>query len=133
MALAVSVAVGAARAAWPQADYGEADQLYAALAKQPHTRLTIGGGVIDVVFADGADGLNRAQVLDWIRTSATAVTTYFGRFPVSHLGLLVIADNGDKIGSAHDLRILEARRSVSMWVAPPATRPSARTGSWSTK
>src|SRR5271168_3834829 len=98
-AIVVAIAAGVAYAASTQADYGEADQLYAALAKQPHTRLTIGGGVIDVVFADGADGLDRARVLAWIRTSATAVTTYFGRFPVSHVGLLVIADDGDKIGS----------------------------------
>jgi hypothetical protein len=98
-ALAVATAVGAARTAWPLADYGSADLLYAALAKQPHTRMVIGGGDIDVVFADGANGLDRARVLSWIRTSAMAVTTYFGRFPVSHVGLLVIADDGDRIGS----------------------------------
>jgi hypothetical protein len=98
-AIAVAVTVGAAHGVWPQAGYGEADQLYAALAKQPHTRLTIDGGVIDVVFADGGDGLDRTRVLAWIRTSAIAVSTYFGRFPVSHVGLLVIADDGDKISS----------------------------------
>jgi hypothetical protein len=94
-----AIAAGAAQTAQPQADYGDPGQLYGALTKQPHTRLTIDGGVIDVVFADGADGLNRARVLDWISTSATAVGGYFGRFPVSHVGLLVIADDGDKIGS----------------------------------
>jgi hypothetical protein len=98
-ALAGALALGAVDAAWPQSDYSGADQLYTALAKQPHTRLTVGGGVIDVVFADGAEGLDRARVLAWIHTSAAAVTTYFGRFPVSHVGLMVIAEPGGKIGS----------------------------------
>ena len=78
-------------------DYTDAGALYAALRQQPHTRLSIGGGDIDVVFADGASGLDQARVLHWIRASATAVTTYFGRFPVKHVGILVIAFDGDKI------------------------------------
>lgn len=79
--------------------YDDGDSLYSALREQPHTSLSIGGGEIEVVFADGAPGLDRALILDWIRNSARAVTTYFGRFPVGHVGLLVIADNGDRIGS----------------------------------
>jgi hypothetical protein len=79
--------------------YDDGDSLYSALREQPHTSLSIGGGDIEVVFADGAPGLDRARILDWIRSSARAVTTYFGRFPVGHVGLLVIADDGDRIGS----------------------------------
>jgi len=78
-------------------DYAEPGKLYAALREQPHTRLSIGGGAIDVVFADGASGLDQARVLRWVRMSATAVTTYFGRFPVQHVGILVIAADGDKV------------------------------------
>jgi hypothetical protein len=74
--------------------YSEADDLYGALRTQPHTRLSIGGGEIDVVFADGAPGLDRGRVFDWINASARAVTTYFGRFPVRHVGLLVVAGDG---------------------------------------
>jgi hypothetical protein len=79
--------------------YADADGLYAALREQPHTRLSFGGAEIDVVFADSAPGLDRVRVMDWIRASARAVTTYFGRFPVSRVGLLVIADDGDRIHS----------------------------------
>jgi hypothetical protein len=78
-------------------DYADVRALYTALREQPHTRLSIGGGDIDVVFADGAGGLDQARVMRWIRMSATAVTTYFGRFPVMHVGLLVIAAEGDKV------------------------------------
>jgi predicted metalloprotease with PDZ domain len=80
-------------------DYGDGPRLYAALAQQPHTRLRVAGGNIDVVFADGAPGLDRGRVLAWIHKSAVAVSTYFGRFPVSQVGLLVIADDGGAIGS----------------------------------
>jgi hypothetical protein len=53
-----------------------------------------------VVFADGAPGVDRARVLAWVRSSAIAVSTYFGRFPVPHLGLLIIAGDGDRVGHA---------------------------------
>jgi hypothetical protein len=84
----------------PARRYADPDEIYTALRDQPHTRLSIGAGEIDVVFAEGAPGLDRAPVLNWIRTSAQAVTTYFGRFPVTHVGILVIAADGDRIRSA---------------------------------
>ncbi|HEY9133100.1 MAG TPA: hypothetical protein VIM98_15210 [Dyella sp.] len=84
--------------AWPQRSYARAEDLYAALREQPRQSLSIGGGTLDIVFADGASGLDRERTLAWIRRSATAVTTYFGRFPVRRVGLLVIAEVGSRIG-----------------------------------
>jgi hypothetical protein len=78
--------------------YDDPDDMYAALRSQSAQRLKIGGGTIDVVFADGAPGLARAPVLAWIRAAAMAVTAYFGRFPVATYGLLVIAEPGDRVG-----------------------------------
>jgi hypothetical protein len=78
--------------------YERADAVYAALRSQPHTALSIGGGEIDVVFADGAPGLDHARVLDWVNRSAQAVTVYFGRFPVKQVGILVVAEDGARIG-----------------------------------
>ena len=78
--------------------YAEGDAIYAALRQSPpDARLTIGGSEIDVLFADGAPGLDRARVLAWVRTSATAVSTYFGRFPAQRVGLLVVAEDDDRI------------------------------------
>jgi hypothetical protein len=79
--------------------YADADDLYTALGNQPHSRLLIGGGQIDVVFADGAPGLDRGRVMHWIRAGAQAVTTYFGHFPVAHVGVLVIATDGAQVSS----------------------------------
>jgi len=80
-------------------EYADGERLYAALREQPGTRIAVGGGDITVVFADGAPGLDRARVMAWIQMSARAVTKYFGRFPVRHVGLLVVAEDGARIGS----------------------------------
>jgi len=77
--------------------YSDGESLYAALREQPHTTLSVCGGDIAVVFADGAPGLDRERVMMWIRTSARAVSTYFGQFPVHQVGLLVIADDSARI------------------------------------
>jgi hypothetical protein len=78
--------------------YGNPDEMYVALRDQPHTTLKFGGGEVDVVFADGAPGLDRDRVFRWIRTSAQAVTTYFGRFPVKRVGILIVAMDNARIG-----------------------------------
>lgn len=80
--------------------YEDPDALYAALRGQPGQQLTIGGGTINVVFADGAPGLARGPVLAWVRSAAMALTAYFGRYPVSGYGLLIIAEPGDRVGHA---------------------------------
>jgi hypothetical protein len=79
--------------------YSGSGETYAALREQPRTQLLIGGGEINVVFADGAPGLDRDRVLAWIRGAAVAVSTYFGRFPVAKVGILVVAENGSGVGS----------------------------------
>jgi len=80
-------------------DYGDPDAVYGALRQQRHVALSMHGGTMDVVFADGATDLDRTLVLAWILRCAEAVSTYFGRFPVSRAGLLVIAVDGRKVGS----------------------------------
>jgi hypothetical protein len=64
----------------------------------PDETLTVGGGKLNIVYSDGAPGLDRALVRDWIRTSAEAVTVYFGKFPVNEVRLVVIANDGHGAG-----------------------------------
>jgi hypothetical protein len=47
------------------------------------------GGQIEVAFEDGALDVSRAELTAWIATSASAVTAYFGRFPVPHYRLVI--------------------------------------------
>jgi hypothetical protein len=86
--------------ALPARSYDDPDLVYAALRDQRHETLHLGGGRIDVTFADGAPGLDRPRVLDWIRLSATAMLIYFGRYPVNHYRLLVIAEPTATVGHA---------------------------------
>lgn len=79
-------------------DFDDSVAVYEALRTQRSTSMSVRGGTIHVVFANDAIGLDRALVLGWIRRSAEAVSTYFGRFPVEQVGLLVIADDGSRIG-----------------------------------
>src|SRR5260370_5848481 len=65
-----------------ESGYDEPADVFRALATQPRTTLPVSDRTIDVVFADGAPGLDRARVIAWIGKSALAVTTYFGVFPV---------------------------------------------------
>ena len=112
--------------------YGDPDEIYAALRTQPSIRIKLGGGLIDVVFADGAPGLERGPVMGWIRDSAQAVATYFGRFPVDRVGILVIAGDGAGIASGATYGFDGA--AIRIGVGQAADPPCSRTiGSWFTK
>jgi hypothetical protein len=86
--------------ALPERSYDEPDEIYKALGSQSGTRVDIAGGNINVVFADGAPGLDKQAVLRWVRDCAGAISTYFGRYPTQAYGLLVVADAGDGVGHA---------------------------------
>jgi len=58
------------------------------------TRMPVPGGEIVVAFAPGALALPRERVLEWIRSAATAVATYYGRFPASSTRLLLVPRAG---------------------------------------
>jgi hypothetical protein len=80
--------------------YEEPDDMYEALRRQRGTALDVAGGRINVVFADGAPGLDRERVLRWVRKSARAMSAYFGRYPTRDYGLLVVSTPGDRVGHA---------------------------------
>jgi hypothetical protein len=70
---------------------------YDAFDKLPKTDLELPGGTIHVAFAPGSITLPNEKVLDWIRTSARAISTYYGRFPVSSLKLLLVPVDGPRV------------------------------------
>ncbi len=81
-----------------QSDYMRGDGMpYEAFDRLPKTDLEVEGGIIHTAFAPGEMTLPREKLLDWIRTSARAVTTYYGRFPVSSLRLLLVPVEGARI------------------------------------
>jgi hypothetical protein len=70
---------------------------YDAFDQLPKTDFDVPSGVVHVGFAPGDIALPREKVLDWIKTSAKAVSTYYGRFPVSSLKLLMVPVNGPRV------------------------------------
>jgi hypothetical protein len=81
-----------------QSEYMRGDRMpYDAFDRLPKTDLEISGGTIHVAFAPGDIALPREKLLDWIRMSAKAVSTYYGRFPVSSLRLLLVPVDGARI------------------------------------
>jgi hypothetical protein len=102
IALAVALAVVFASAfpflADAQSEFTRGDRMpYDAFDKLPKTDLDVPGGVIHVGFAPGEIALPKEKVLDWVKTSAKAVATYYGRFPVNELKLLIVPVNGPRV------------------------------------
>jgi hypothetical protein len=67
--------------------------------------LTIGGATLQVDFGpsapnSGSFDLPTSEILDWVRRAATAVSTYYGRFPVSRDRIL-IQPAADRSGVFH--------------------------------
>jgi hypothetical protein len=81
-----------------QSDYMRGDRMpYDAFDRLPKTDLEVSGGTIHVAFAPGEIALPREKVFDWIKASARAVSTYYGRFPVSSLRLLLVPVDGARV------------------------------------
>jgi hypothetical protein len=70
---------------------------YDAFDKLAKTDLDVPGGVIHVAFAPGIIALPKDRIRDWIGTSAKAVSTYYGRFPVNSLKLLLVPVDGPRV------------------------------------
>ncbi|HMG20227.1 MAG TPA: hypothetical protein VK607_02880, partial [Kofleriaceae bacterium] len=51
--------------------------------------LTVTGGAISVEIGDGHLDRSRAELMAWISTAASAVTAYFGRFPVARYRIVI--------------------------------------------
>jgi hypothetical protein len=108
--------------------YPDGESLYAALREQPHTMLSACGGDIEVVFADGAPGLDRERVMEWIRRSTWAVSTYFGQFPVRQVGLLVIADDCTRCRDADSCAFEPLRSHAQLTCADRCGGPFSTAG-----
>jgi hypothetical protein len=81
-----------------QSEFARGNRMpYDAFDKLQKTDLEISGDIIHVAFAPGGIALPQEKVLDWVRTSAKAVATYYGRFPVKELKLLIVPVDGPRV------------------------------------
>jgi hypothetical protein len=81
-----------------QSEYMRGDRMpYDAFERLPRTDIDVRECVIHVGFAPGEMALPQAKILDWIKTSANAVSIYYGRFPVKSLKLLFVPVAGARV------------------------------------
>ncbi len=81
-----------------QSEFLRTDRMpYEAFDKLPKIDLEVPGGVVHVAFAPGDIALPREKILDWIKTSAKAVSTYYGHFPVKSVKLLLVPVDGSRV------------------------------------
>jgi hypothetical protein len=59
--------------------------------------LKVPGATIDITLPDGPMKLSREDLLGWVKTSASTVAHYYGRFPVPHLTLRIRSASGSGI------------------------------------
>ena len=74
---------------------------YRAFDKLPTTPMHIGEATLNVGFAPGTFALPRSALMAWLETSAKAVSTYYGKFPVGAVRILIVpVPGGDVQGGA---------------------------------
>jgi hypothetical protein len=96
----VALALGGtfASCAYAQSELLRGDRMpYDAFDKLAKTDLEVPGGMIHVGFAPGDLFLPKDKILDWVKASAKAVSTYYGRFPVKSLRLLFVPVDGARV------------------------------------
>jgi hypothetical protein len=67
---------------------------YDAFDRLAKTDIEVPEGVLHVAFGPGETAFPKARILDWVKTSAKAVSTYYGRFPVQSAKLLLVPVDG---------------------------------------
>jgi hypothetical protein len=63
--------------------------------------LQVGGATLAVSFDTDPPPDFRRLALDWIARAASAVATYYGRFPVRHVDIAVRVASGSRVGPGH--------------------------------
>jgi len=68
-------------------------------SKRPITVMRVAGGKIDITLPEEPMKVSTKDLLQWVRTAASAVSHYYGHFPVPHLTLQIRA--GQRGGVSH--------------------------------
>jgi hypothetical protein len=72
---------------------------YEAFDRLPAKSIEVGGATLNVAFAPGEFDLPQSAIMNWLETSARAVSVYFGRFPVASVRLLIVPAPGSGVQS----------------------------------
>lgn len=81
---------------------------------QENAQLQIGGATLDISFDPTPPEDLRKLVLDWVATAARAVTTYYAKFPVSHVAIAITFHDGEGVNSGRAFGWEHAHISISV-------------------
>src|ERR1700751_3601298 len=70
---------------------------------QSDAELEIGGGKIEIEFASAPSVALRKLILDWVTSSARAVTAYYKQFPVAHVQIRIRFFDGHGVRSGRTI------------------------------
>lgn len=81
-----------------QSEYLDGEGMpYAAFDRLAKTEIAVEGGVIQLAFAPGRIALPNDVIVAWVKRSAKAVSTFYGRFPVKSTRLLIVPVRGSRV------------------------------------
>src|SRR5246500_3413515 len=86
-----------------------------------NAQLQIGGATLDISFEPNPPEDLRKLVLNWVATAARAVTTYYTKFPVSHVGIAINFHDGEGVNSGRAFGWENAHISISVGLSTTAT------------
>ena len=58
------------------------------------SEIKLADATVEINYTDGAAGMDRNEVREWIAAAANAVQSYYGRFPVKHVRIRIEAGEG---------------------------------------
>jgi len=70
---------------------------YSAFGEFSLHRMKLTGGVLDVAISTRAPSLDESATLDWLRGSAESLVSYYGRFPIERVSIIVLPTPGRRI------------------------------------
>jgi hypothetical protein len=65
---------------------------------QDTAQLDVGGATLNISFDSHPTPAFRQLTLDWVSRAASAVTVYYARFPVRHVGIAIHISKGSAVG-----------------------------------
>lgn len=95
--LLISLAIPSSAAAPSSQTFRGEGMPYDAFDELHASTLSIGESTLKVAFAPGSLHLGHGRILAWLKTSAEAVATYYGRFPVPTARILIVPVEGEGI------------------------------------
>jgi hypothetical protein len=98
--------------------------LLAASAGEMKSTILIGSSRLDIAVEKGQFDVNKDGLLDWVRSAAEAVATYYAHFPLPHALIRITPGEGKGIG--HGMTLGESGGLVTIQVGAETTRTDFR-------